>query len=968
MPVRIEIGINPGVRDVVAEQLQARVSKELGKKISCAFIETYNIDAELGNDELEKIGNDVLTDRVIQHFSFRDSLHPDSWRIEIGFLPGVTDNVGKTALEAIRDALGKEVDVYYSRVYALKGELNEGECSKIASLLFNPLVEKYVLHIPGSRCKPYIPKVVIKHEPKVERISLHMSEIRWIQLAKERVLALSVAEFRAIQRYFKQERVQEQRKSVGLDSKITDVELEVLAQTWSEHCKHKIFNAYISYIEDGETTAIDSLFKTFIKGATEQIKKPYVVSVFKDNGGIIKFDPEFDIAVKVETHNAPSALDPYGGALTGILGVQRDVLGTGLGANPIANIDVLCFGLLDESEVPKGVLHPRRIYDGVTKGIEHGGNKMGIPTVNGSIVFERDFTCRPLVFCGTIGVMPSMIREKRTSEKSIAPGHLAVMAGGRIGKDGIHGATFSSQQIDETTPQSVVQIGDPITQKKTLDFVLEARDSLLYDAITDCGAGGISSSIGELAQFSGGAEIYLDKCPLKYPGLDPWEILVSESQERMTLAVPPENMEKIGELAKKHGVEVSVVGKFTNSRRLHVFYGNETVAYLDMRFLHEGVPQLKLKAEWKLRTYPEPKIEETDLSVILKSLLRSPNITTKESVIRRYDHEVKGLSVVKPLMRGPCDAAVIKPFYHTHGGLVISHGICPKMMQDGYVMASLAFDEAVRNAIAAGAKLGYLACLDNFSWPDPITSERTPDGEQKLAHLVRACLALYDCSTTYGIPIISGKDSMKNDYYAGEKKYSIPPTLLITVVGKIDDVSRAMTTEFKNPGDAIYVLGMTRDELGGSEYYKLFKGVGNQPPKLRPQEHTPIYKALEAAISEGLVASAHDVSDGGLAVALAESAFSGNVGADLDLALLPRDTDKEDSLLFSESPGRFIVSVPESKAASFEPLFKGCIIAKVGRVRGDRRIIIRKEDRLILNDLVEDLRAAWTAGPEATSK
>jgi len=968
MPGRIEIGINQGIRDVVAEQLQQRISKELGKKISCAFIETYNLDSELGIDELEKIGKDVLTDRVIQHFSFRDSLHPDSWRIEIGFLPGVTDNVGKTANEAIRDALGKEVDVYYSRVYALKGELGEEECGKIATMLYNPLVEKFLLHVPGSRCQPYIPKVILRHEPKVERISLHMSEVRWSQLAKERMLALNVNEFRAIQRYFKGERVQEHRKSVGLDSKITDVELEVLAQTWSEHCKHKIFNAHISYLEDGETTAIDSLFRTFIKGATEQIKKPYVVSVFKDNGGIIKFDHEYDIAVKVETHNAPSALDPYGGALTGILGVQRDVLGTGLGANPIANTDVLCFGFLDENEVPKGVLHPRRIYDGVTKGIEHGGNKMGIPTVNGSIVFDKGFTCRPLVYAGTIGLMPSKIGERRTSEKSIVPGELVIVAGGRIGKDGIHGATFSSQQIDESTPQSVVQIGDPITQKKTLDFVIEARDKALYDAITDCGAGGLSSSIGELAQFSGGCEIFLDKCPLKYPGLDPWEILVSESQERMTIAAPPENLERLEEIAKKHGVELSVVGKFTNSRKFHALYGKDTVAYLDMKFLHEGVPQLRLNAEWKPRTYPEPRIEETDLAVILKALLRSPNITTKESVIRRYDHEVKGLSVVKPLMRGPCDAAVIRPLYRSDAGLVISHGICPRIVQDSYAMASLAFDEAVRNAIAVGAKLGYLACLDNFSWPDPVKSERTPDGELKLAHLVRACLALYDCATSYGIPIISGKDSMKNDYYAGERKYSIPPTLLITVVGKIDDVKKAITSDFKNPGDAIYVLGMTRDELGGSEYYRMYDGVGNHPPKLRPLEHTPVYKALEAAISEGLVHSAHDVSDGGVAVAFAESLIGGNVGADLDLALLPRDTDKEDSLLFSESPGRFVVSVPESLASKFEPLFKGCIIAKVGRVRGDRRMIIKKEDKIVVNEMVEDLRASWTAGPEKASK
>lgn len=963
MARRMEISI-PEVRDVVAESLQERIQRELRKEVSCSFIEVYNIDAELTDEEMERLGKDVLTDRIIQSYSYKEPLMPDSWRVEIGFLPGVTDNVGKTAKEAISDALQKQVDVYYSRMYALKGRIDARDCEKIAGILHNSLVEKYVLHLPDKPAPPYIPKVVLKHEPNVEKISLHMSEVRFNAFAKEKMLALNPQEFKAIKRYFRQARVQEQRKKVGLDNRITDVELEALAQTWSEHCKHKIFNAQISYKENNETTAINSLFSTFIKGATEQTKKPYVVSVFKDNGGIIKLNPEHDIAIKVETHNAPSALDPYGGALTGVLGVQRDIMGTGLGANPIANTDVLCFGYYNEADVPEGVLHPSTIYDGVTKGIEHGGNKMGIPTVNGSIVFDKAYTCRPLVYCGTVGIMPSKIGERRTSEKVIFPDHLAVMVGGRIGKDGIHGATFSSQQIDESTPQSVVQIGDPITQKKMLDFVLEARDAELYDAITDNGAGGLSSSIGELAQFSGGCEIYLEKCPLKYPGLDPWEILVSESQERMTLAAPRENLPRLEELARKHDVELTSVGRFTNSKKFHVFYKDQTVAYLDMKFLHDGVPQLKLKAEWKVKPFPEPQIVETDLRKILRSLLSSPNITTKEPVIRRYDHEVKAQSVIKPLMRGPCDAAVIRPLYDSDEGIVVSHGICPKFVQDGYAMASLAFDEAVRNAVSVGAKSGYLACLDNFSWPDPVYSEKTPDGERKLAHLVRACLALYDCATSYGVPIISGKDSMKNDYYAKERKHSIPPTLLVTVVGKIDDIKKAVSSEFKSPGDFIYVLGKTRDELGGSDYYRLFSGLGNHPPKVRPDEHIPIYKALESAIDEQLVASAHDVSDGGLAVAFSESSIGGNMGADLDFSLIQRDTEKEDSLLFSESPGRFVVSVHPDNAKRFEFLLKDCIFAKAGRVRGDRRVILRKEEKFLVNELVEDLKELWNKGPE----
>ncbi len=963
MKNRIEITVKDSIRDVVGEKTKERIKRELGIGLSrVKFADVYNFGTELSEDELEEIAKDVFTDTISQKYSVKESLFKSEWRVEIGFLPGVTDNVGKTAMTAVKEKTGKDTDIYYSKLYSFSGNVDLNACKKISTLLFNSLMEKSMIHSPGSEPAAYTPKVSIKHEPNVERISLHMSVVRFQQLAKDRLLALSVDEFKAIKKYFRESGVIQARKGVGLDTKITDVELEAIAQTWSEHCKHKIFNAQISYKENGEGHAVNSLFRTFIKSATEQTKKPYVVSVFKDNGGIIKFNPDYDIAVKVETHNAPSALDPYGGALTGILGVQRDVMGTGLGANPIANLDVLCFGYPDEKNVPKGVLHPRTIYEGVVKGIEDGGNKMGIPTVNGSIVFDRNYTCRPLVYCGTVGVMPSHIGGRKTSDKKIEPGYLAVMVGGRIGKDGIHGATFSSQQIDESIPQSVVQIGDPITQKKMLDFCLEARDAGLYEAITDNGAGGLSSSIGELAQFSGGCEIYLDKCPLKYPGLDPWEILVSESQERMTLAVPEDNIEKLEEIAGKHDVEITVVGKFTNSGKFHVLYEDKSVAYLDMEFLHEGLPQMKLKASWKKLLFPEPRIDEFDAANILKRLLSSPNITTKENVIRRYDHEVKGMSVIKPIMLGPCDAAVMKAIYDSDEGIVISHGICPKYVQDAYAMASLAFDEAVRNAIAVGGRFGYFACLDNFSWPDPIQSKKTPDGEYKLGQLVRACIALYDCATSYGIPLISGKDSMKNDYYDGENKYSIPPTLLVTVVGKIDDVKKAVSSSFKKPGDIIYVLGTTREEMGGSDFYRLFGGVGNNPPQVRSDENIPLYKKLSSAIEDGLVASVHDVSDGGLAVCFAECAVGSGLGASLDLAKIKATTRNEKALLFSESAGRFVVSVSPENVEKFGFIMKSLPVTNAGRVRGDRRLIIKREEKMIINEEVENLREAFNKG------
>ncbi|MGV8176875.1 MAG: phosphoribosylformylglycinamidine synthase subunit PurL [Candidatus Bilamarchaeaceae archaeon] len=968
MPARIEIAGRDEFNDPAGAKAKAKVAAELGINLrSCRFVDAYNIDDGLSTEELEKAGKELFTDSVSQESSIGGPFFKDMARVEVGLLPGLTDNIGNTARQGFRDLLGKDIPVYYSRVYALEpmpgSELEGEQLEAIAKLLHNPVVERAFIRMPGDAGGPYIPKVALNHEPRVERINLAMNREKLEILAKERTLALNMDEFTAIKDYLKLDRVQKEREKVGLDRKITDVELEAIAQTWSEHCKHKIFNAEITYYEEEDAHAIDSLFKTFIKSATEIVKKPYVVSVFHDNGGIIKFNHEYDIAVKVETHNAPCTLDPYGGALTGILGVNRDIIGTGMGARPIANMDMLCFGLLDEKDVPKNVLHPRTVYEGVVKGIEHGGNKSGIPTVNGSITFEKGYTARPVVYCGTVGVMPSRIKatdgaEKETSKKEVLPGYLAVVVGGRVGKDGIHGATFSSQQIDSHVPQTVVQIGDPITQKKVLDLVLDARDAGLYEAITDNGAGGISSSIGELAQMSNGCEIWLETCPLKYPGLDPWEILVSESQERMSLVVKQENIQALEALARKHDVEMSVVGKFTDSGKFHVLHKGETVAYLEMKFLHSGNPKMKLTAVWKKRQFPEPRVTEHDLGKILKMLLASPNIRSKEWVIRQYDHEVQGGSVVKPLMKGPCDAAVIRPVLSSEEGLVVSHGLCPKAVQDSYDMATLAFDEAVRNALCSGVKFGYMAALDNFSWPDPVKSEKTPDGEYKLAQLVRACLGLYDCATHYGIPFISGKDSMKNDYY-GKEKYSIPPTLLVTMVGKMDDIKNARTSHFKNPDDYVYVVGKTRDELGGSEYFKMFNGIGNSAPKLDFEETVPMYRAFSMVMEEGLVNSAHDVSDGGIAVCIAESAFPAGLGADIDLSQIPRHGENEDAVLFSETPGRIVVSVSPEKAAKFEKLMHGHPFAKIGRVRGDKRFIIRKSSHILVNEEIENLDNAW---------
>ena len=514
---------------------------------------------------------------------------------------------------------------------------------------------------------------------------------------------------------------------------------------------------------------INSLFDTFVKGSTKKIRKKmgkadWCLSVFVDNAGIIKFDGEHNLVFKVETHNSPSALDPYGGALTGIVGVNRDPFGTGKGASLIFNTDVFCFASPYYSKpLPKRILHPRRIYEGVREGVEHGGNKSGIPTVNGCIVFDDRFLGKPLVYCGTGGIMPARISGKPTHIKEIRSGDLIVMTGGRIGKDGIHGATFSSEELHEGSPVTAVQIGDPITQKKMTDFLLMARDRELYRCITDNGAGGLSSSVGEMARLSGGAELDLGKAPLKYPGLNPWEILLWEAQERMSLAVDPLKIDSFLELAKKMDVEATVLGKFTRSGRFHVRFGGMTVAYLEMDFLHEGVPQMHLSARWKSPKHPDAVVPvPKDMGKALRKILARLNVCSKESLVRQYDHEVQGGSVVKPLVGarndGPSDAAVIRPLLDSFAGVVVANGICPKYGDiDTYHMAACAIDEAIRNTIAVGGSLGTIAGLDNFCWCDPVQSEKTPDGDYKLAQLVRANQALYDYTTVFGVPCISGK-------------------------------------------------------------------------------------------------------------------------------------------------------------------------------------------------------------------
>ncbi|MDR9501040.1 MAG: AIR synthase-related protein [Desulfurivibrionaceae bacterium] len=992
MLARIQVGLKPAFRDSFGESTASRLKHDLGLPVdSVRTIKVFTVEAAITDQQLLAAAQGPYSDPVIQDYSLGPlALEWDyafDWLIEVGFRPGVTDNEGRTAAAALELMLGRRFDrneaVYTSTQFLIRGSLSKTEAETIAKkALANELIQRFTVinhddFVRANGLKPYAPKVVAETKAVTNQIDLDVSDAELIRISKEGVLALTLTEMIFIRTYLARPEIIEQRRAHGLGAKVSDVELEALAQTWSEHCKHKIFAGNIEYhdLDSGTVEHIQSLFDTCIRTPTAEIrakmgKDDWCLSVFKDNAGVISFDNDWNVVFKVETHNSPSALDPYGGALTGIVGVNRDPFGTGMGAKLLCNTNMFCFATpFYDKEIPARLLHPKRIFEGVRTGVEHGGNKSGIPTVNGSLYFDDRFAGKPLVFCGTVGIMPKLVGGKPSHEKTALPGDLMVMTGGRIGKDGIHGATFSSEELNETSPATAVQIGDPITQKKMFDCLLKARDLGLYRCITDNGAGGLSSSVGEMAEFTGGFEIHLERAPLKYAGLQPWEIFLSEAQERMTLAIQPEKIDAFLALCAKMDVEATVLGTFTDSGKFHCLYDGKTVAYLDMDFVYKALPPMEMVAKWQQKTFAEPQLPDApDLGAELQKLLGSLNICSKEYVVRQYDHEVQGISVVKPLTGiqndGPSDAAVVRPLFDSYAGLVISHGVCPRYSDiDTYHMAACAIDEAVRNAISVGGSLERMAGLDNFCWCDPIQSDKTPDGHYKLAQLVRANRALAHYAKAYGVPPISGKDSMKNDYMVGGTKISIPPTLLFSVVAKIDDVRRAVTMDAKRAGDLVYVLGTTYDELGASEYAVLHGAIGNKVPRVREADSLPRYRALAAAIKDGLVASCHDCSDGGLGVALAETAFSGNLGLHLELSEAPKEgIDRDDILLFSESQSRFVVTVAPDKADAFEMAMAGTGLGRLGVVTAETVLRVKGlGGETVLAAELDQLKASWQA-------
>jgi phosphoribosylformylglycinamidine synthase len=964
MLYRIEVRPKPNYADARCAAIAGDIrTLGINASVSVAVADLYFLDGDLSDADVQRICQSLLCDAVIQDYEVveanRKSQIVNRKSVEVVFKPGVTDATADEIARAARE-LGVRglTRAATGARYELTGDLSDAQVQWVARrLLANDVIQTFAVNQP---IQPHL------HYDTQENLTVEVVPIRdaddatLMQVSKARRLSLNLDEMRAIRDYF-----------IEIRRDPTDAEIETLAQTWSEHCVHKTFKARIeirdwglesqtpqSLISNPQSPVIDGLLKTYIKRATDEIAAPWVKSAFVDNAGIIAFDEQFDLSFKAETHNHPSAIEPFGGANTGVGGCIRDVIA--VSARPIANTDVLCFGPQDMSfeDLPDGVLHPRRVRAGVVAGIEDYGNKMGIPTVSGAIVYDAGYTANPLVYCGCVGIAPvnSHPRAQRAGDR-------VIVLGGRTGRDGLRGATFSSAALTHETSDvagASVQIGNPIVEKNVMEVVLAARDARLYSAITDCGAGGLSSAVGEMGAELG-VQVQLECVPLKYAGLAPWEIWLSEAQERMVLAVPPGNLAALRAICDQFGCEMSDIGHFTGDGHLRVAYRDLAVCDLSMHFLHDGLPRRTLRAEVRTGRGAEEQRSNGEnaphlpvsLAPLLQQLLSHPNVASKEDVIRVYDHEVQGGTVVKPLVgvnsHGPSDATVIKPL-GTAGvkGFALACGINPSIgKHDAYAMAVSAVDEAIRNLVCVGANPARIALLDNFCWGDP-------NDPVTLGTLVEACRGCYDAAMLYQAPFISGKDSLNNTYLdpAG-KRVSIPGTLLISAIGIVDDVTTCVTMDLKAAGDWIYLLGETKDEMAGSLYVEIAPcviplprgeglGAGAKPPPI-PTYAPALYAALHDAIQQGLVRAAHDCSEGGLAVALAEMAQAGGCGMQLselgDLSL--------EIALFSESNGRIVVEVAPEHASAFEAAMAALPCAWIGETRAQTGIQLANGEMLL---------------------
>lgn len=913
----------------------------------------FYVEGDLDRAGAERLASDLCVDPVVESFTVHDwdaYDAPADGSIAVFRKPGVMDPVEAGILRgAERLGVGVEQAATGTR-YEFGAGTDAATLERAAALLSNPAIEQVVVGRDRFPPRAHAGGTVTA---RVEVPLRDADDARLEEISTLGGLSLTLLEMQEIQRHFK-----------NLGREPTEIELESLAQTWSEHCKHKTLAGRVRYEGDeipgvGSEIETDNLLKDTIKAATDRLARDFCLSVFHDNAGVISFEGDQALCFKVETHNHPSAIEPYGGAGTGIGGVIRDILGTGKGARPVANTNVFCVGhpSMTDEDVPKGASHPIRILKGVVSGVRDYGNQMGIPTVNGAVLFDDRYVGNPLVYAGTVGVIPT-----DCIDKVVSPGEAIVAIGGRTGRDGIHGATFSSVELHEDSEHvdsGAVQIGNAITEKKVLDVLLQARDRGLYSAVTDCGAGGFSSAIGEMGEQTG-ARVHLDRAPLKYAGLTPTEIWISEAQERMVFAVPQDKVEELEALCASEDVESVVLGEFTDTHDLELYYDGELIGEISMEFLHDGVPKITRQATWTTPDFEDAASPSTDdAKADLLALLAHPNIASKEWVIRQYDHEVQAGSAVKPLVgtraHGPSDGSVVAPILGSTVGFAVGCGMNPSYGDvDEYHMACAAIDEALRNVVSIGGDPEHCAILDNFSWGNT----NFPD---RLGGLVRASYGCRDAALAFRTPFISGKDSLNNEYKVGDRTIVIPPSLLVSALARVPDVSKAVTMDLKASGNALYAVGGTKAELGGSHWLTHRGQRSHRVPQLDMQRAPRILVALHAAMRRGLVRSCHDLSEGGLAVALAEMVLAGEVGARVDLAALPCDEPdlSAEDRMFSESLTRFVVEVSPDQTAAFEEAMTGLPCGRIGDTIDTAELTVAMGDDERIRASASELEAAW---------
>ena len=952
-----------------------QIIQPLASGITVERVEThYTLDKDFSAENLSALAQ-ALTQPVSERYWLDQADFPPNFSlaIEIGFMPGVTDNLATTVRETITDTTQQTFDfpqenVYSSEVLYLCGTA-PNQLKPVLDALHNPIIQR-VAHFSAENLRNHgfplvIPKVKLQHEPQALEVSLEVADEELNQIGSQGIpnpdgsrsgpLALRPSYMKEIQAHFR-----------VLGRAPTDIELESIAQTWSEHCRHTIFaDAIDEDIPEG-------LFKTFIQRATTEIRrkkgaKDFCVSVFSDNSGGIAFDDDWVVTDKVETHNSPSALDPFGGAITGIVGVYRDALGYGLGAKPIMGRYGFCFGNVDRPpELFRGknnpILSPTTIMKGVIAGVRAGGNESGVPTSQGFVHFDDCFNGKPLVFVGVTGLIPRTVKNQSSAEKCAQAGDHILVAGGRVGLDGIHGATFSSEALNEGSPSTAVQIGDPITQKKLLDAVVrEARDQGLFTSITDNGAGGISCSIPEMAREAGGCRVDLDQVPLKYPNLAPWEIWVSESQERMTFAVPADKVATFQKLLASRGVESADLGTFNDSGTCQVFFRGKMVMDLSLEFMFEGIPAEALKTSHApVESDSEDLLPPTDWNQELLTLLGRRNIGSFAGISQQYDHTVQAGAVIGPLQgvgKVNGTAAVTRPRLDSPRAVVTSQALNPRYSRlNTYAMTTLTIDQAIASAVAVGADVDQLAIMDNYCWCSGNQPER-------LAQLKASAQALYDTALAYGTPIISGKDSMFNDFRGLDKDenpvmISVDPTLLVSVLGVIPEATNTATMDWKQSGDLIYLLGSTAAGLGGSEYLAEKGKNGTTLPQLDKTSALERYQKVFQAHQQGMLASSLAVEKGGLAVALAKASIAGQKGVEVEFSA---ENLRPEAMLFGESPSRLLVSIAPVDQSAFESLM-GSDAQLIGTVTEDSWQLSLGKASLELS--LEDLTKAYQAPNE----